>query len=60
MLKLLFNPASIITVNTNGQNVKREQELGAVDTLNGHSIIIEENKIKDIIPSPSVNKSKFS
>ena len=60
MLKLLFNPASIITVNTNGKNVKRGQELGAVDPLNGHSIIIEENKIKDIIPSPSVNKSKFS
>ena len=60
MLKLLFNPASIITVNTNGKNVKRGKEISEIFPLFQHSIIIEDDKIKDIIPSPSVNKSKFS
>jgi len=60
MLKLLFNPASIITVNTNGKNVKRGKDLAEVHPLSHHSIIIEDDKIKDIIPSPSANKSKFS
>ena len=60
MLKLLFNPALIVTVNTNGKNVKRGKELGEVDPVKGHSIIIEDDKIKDIIPTSSVSKSKFS
>ena len=60
MLKLLFNPALIVTVNTNGKNVKRGKELGGVDPVKGHSIIIEDDKIKDIIPTSSVSKSKFS
>lgn len=60
MLKLLFNPATIVTVNTNGKNVKRGNELGDVHPITGHSIIIEDDKIKDIIPTNSVIKSKFS
>ena len=60
MLKLLFNPALIVTVNTNGKNVKRGKELSEVDPVKGHSIIIEDDKIKDIIPTSSVSKSKFS
>ena len=60
MLKLLFNPASIITVNTNGKNVKRGKELSEIFPLFQHSIIIEDDKIRDIIPTNSVIKSKFS
>lgn len=56
MKKILRNPAQIVTVNTNGKNLKRGKELVDIQPLNGHSIIIEHNVIKDIIPTNSVKK----
>ncbi|RKY95370.1 MAG: imidazolonepropionase, partial [Ignavibacteriae bacterium] len=51
MKKLLYNPSQLVTVNTNGNNVKRGNELFEVESLTEHSIILEENRIKDIIPT---------
>ncbi len=59
MKKLLYNPSQIVTVNTNGKNVKRGKELSGVEILTEHSIILEDNFIKDIIPIASVSKNKF-
>jgi len=59
MKKLLYNPSQLVTVNTNGKNVKRGNELSEVESLAEHSIILEENRIKDIIPTTSVNKNNF-
>jgi imidazolonepropionase len=61
MLKLLQNPSQIVTVNTNGKNFKQGKEQNQLDILNEHSIIIEKEIIKDIIPNSSIkNKSKYS
>ena len=56
---LLLNPASIVTVDTNGKNVKRGKELSDIGQVFEHSIIIEDDLIKDIITNPSVKKNKF-
>jgi imidazolonepropionase len=59
MRRLLFNPASIVTVNTSGKNFKRGKELSQIGCIHEHSIVIEEDLIKDIVPTSSVEKNKF-
>ena len=59
MKTLLYNPTSIVTVNTSGKNFKRGKELSEIDCLYDHSIIVEDDLIKDIVPSNSINKSNF-
>jgi len=53
---LLKNPSQIVTVDTRGNNVKRGTEMNQIFPLTGHSIIIENCKIEDIIPSSSESK----
>jgi imidazolonepropionase len=59
MQKLLFNPSQLLTINTNGKNLKRGSNLSEVDLVQDHSIVINDNLIADIIPNSSVNKNKF-
>jgi imidazolonepropionase len=59
MKKLLFNPASVVTVNTSGKNFKRGKELSEIGCIHEHSIVIEDDLIKDIIPTSSVDKNNF-
>jgi len=54
MRTLLYNPALIVTVNTNGKNIKRGKEMGEIGLLSDYSIIIENNNIVDILPSASI------
>lgn len=53
---LLTNPEQILTVNTNGKNEKRKEELSNLDVIFSHSILIEDGKIADIIPNNLVEK----
>jgi imidazolonepropionase len=55
MIKILYNPAQIVTVNTHGKNLKRGKELGDIDILTEYSILIENGIIKDFIPTASIN-----
>jgi imidazolonepropionase len=59
MKTLLYNPNSIVTVNTSGKNFKRGKELSDIGNLYDHSIVIEDDVIKDILPTQSVNKNNF-
>lgn len=59
MKTLLYNPASIVTVNTSGKNFKRGKELSDIGYLYDHSIVIEDDKILDIVTTASVAKNKF-
>ncbi len=59
MITLLKNPSQIVTVNTNGKNVKRGTELGRVDVLEDHSIVIEDGIIVDISPNNSIKSKSF-
>lgn len=60
MLKLLLNPSQIVTVDTKGENLKRGSRLAEINVVSGHSIIIENDIIKDIIPDSSIkNQSAF-
>ncbi|MEG8947260.1 imidazolonepropionase [Rosettibacter firmus] len=56
MKKLIKFPSLIITVNTNGKNLKRGKELNDISPVTDHSILIEDGFIKDIIPNTSLNK----
>ncbi len=59
MKTLLFNPASIVTVNTSGKNFKRGNEFSDIGCLYEHSIVIEDDKIIDILQTTSANKNQF-
>ncbi len=59
MKTLLYNPASIVTVNTSGKNFKRGKELSDIGNLYDHSIVIEDDVIQDLISTNSVNKNNF-
>jgi imidazolonepropionase len=54
MLKIIANPSQIITIDTFGENVKRGTELNEPGVLNGYSIIVEDEYIKDIVPTISI------
>lgn len=56
MHTIFFNPAQIVTVNTNGKNFKRGNELKDIEVVNDHSIIVENGVIKDIVPNASIKK----
>ncbi|WP_337865944.1 imidazolonepropionase [Ignavibacterium sp.] len=59
-MKLLTNAEQIITCNTNGKNFKQGSEQSQLEVLTSHSIIVEDDLIKDIIPNHSINNtSKF-
>lgn len=60
MMKTLFyNPASLVTVDTLGKNFKRGNELSEIGQLFEHSIVIDDDIIKDILPTNSIDKNKF-
>lgn len=59
MKTILFNPTSIVTVNTSGKNFKRGKELSDIGCIHEHSIVIENDLIKDIIPTSSIDKNNF-
>lgn len=59
MKTLLFNPASIVTVNASGKNCKRGKELSEIGCISEYSIVIEDDLIKDIVPTSSADKNKF-
>ena len=54
MIKILSNISQIISVDTYGKNLKRGKELNELEVLTNSSIVIENDIIKDIIPSASV------
>ncbi len=56
MLKLLVNPSQIVTVNTSGKNYLRGKEMEEIGVLENHSILIEDDIIKDFIPNNSINE----
>ncbi len=55
MIKLLLHPSQIITVDTNGKNVKRGKDLKNINVVTDHSMLIENDIIKDLIPNSSVD-----
>ena len=59
-MKLLTNAEQIVTCNTNGKNFKKGAEQSELEVLSSHSIVIEDDKIKDLIPNHSIkNISEF-
>jgi len=56
MRKIITNPSQIVTVDTKGRNYKRGSELKDISVLFDHSLVIEDDIIKDLIPSSSSSK----
>jgi len=59
MKKLIYNPAQILTINTNGKNLKRGKEQSEIGLLENHSIEIENGLIKNFVLTGSVKKEKY-
>jgi len=59
MIKLFYNPAQIVTCNTNGLNCKRGKDLSDVGIIKNHSIVVENGLIKDLIPNNSIHNFSF-
>lgn len=53
MKKIILNPECIVTVDTSGKNFKAGKSQNEISPLFNHSIIIEDQIIKDIIPTAS-------
>ncbi len=59
-MKLLTNAEQIVTCNTHGKNFKKGKEQSELEVLSSHSIVVEDDLIKDILPSHSIkNYSDF-
>lgn len=59
-MKTLFAfPNQIITVNTNGKNLKRGEEMSDIGKISGVSIVVENGTVKDFINNSTVNKNNF-
>lgn len=58
MIKILRNPQQIVTVNSEGTDFKRGKDMNDVQIVENHSIVVENDTIKDIIPNSSVSKVK--
>jgi imidazolonepropionase len=58
MLKILSNPAQIVTVNTNGINYKKGNSLKELNILYDHSVLVEDKIIKDYITNSEAEKFK--
>ena len=56
MITVLYNPAQIITVNSNGINYKNKDTMNDIGVIQNHSIVIEKGLIKDFIPSNSASR----
>lgn len=59
MKKLIYNPAQILTINTNGNNLKRGKEQSDVGLLENHSIEIENGIIKYFIRTGEAKKESY-
>ena len=60
MMKLLANSAQIVTVNTDGKNLKRGVDHDNIGILTEHAIIVEDDTVQDLIPNSSIkNPSKY-
>ncbi|AFH49160.1 Imidazolonepropionase [Ignavibacterium album JCM 16511] len=53
-MKLLTNAEQIVSCNTNGKNFKKGKEQSELEVITSHTIIIENDLIKDIVPTQSV------
>lgn len=53
-MKLLANAEQIVTCNTNGKNFKNGTEQSELEILHSHSIVIDDDEIKDLLPNHSV------
>ena len=59
MKKLFSNPKQIVTVKTNGKNVKRGSDANEIGILENHSIISNDGKIEAIVPNDKIDKNEF-
>ena len=59
MIKLLFAPSQILTINTSGKNQKKGRDFSDVNAIDEHSVVIENDLITDLIPNSSVKKNSF-
>ena len=58
MIKYFINSAQIVTVDTSGEGHKKGSEQKNIKPIYDHSIVVENNLIKDFIPNSSLPKNK--
>lgn len=55
MRTLLTDISQIVTVNTNGNNFKKGNEMNSLSILEEHSILFDSGKILDLIPNSKIH-----
>ena len=58
--KLLYNPSQILTIDTKGKNLKRGKDMSEVNKISNHSILVEDDRIVDLIPNSSIHKTSYN
>ena len=58
MIKILRNLRQIVTVNSDGLDYKRGKDMNDIQLVENHSIIVENDTIKNIVPNSSISKVK--
>lgn len=59
MKKVIYNPAQILTINTNSANIKRGKDQSDVGLLTNRSIVTEDGIIRGIVKTNKVNKDDY-
>ncbi|GBD91891.1 imidazolonepropionase [bacterium BMS3Abin04] len=59
MIKLFKNASQIVSVDTEGKNVKRGLDANNLTTIENHSIVIENEILKDFIPNSKIFSLNF-
>lgn len=54
MITVFHNASQVVTVNSNGKLFKRGKEQNEIGVLENYSVVIENEIIKDILPSSSI------
>ncbi len=56
MIKLFYNLSQIVTCSSKGLGYKRGNDLSDIGLIENHSVVVENDLIKDIIPNYTSNK----
>jgi len=59
MIKLFKNPSQIVSVDTEGKNIKRGLDANDLIIMENHSVVVENETLKDFIPNSKISSLHF-
>ena len=59
MIKLFKNPSQIVSVDTKNKNIKRGLEANNLAVIEDHSVVVENDILKDFLPNSKISSLSF-